>query len=136
MVIRKFEDRDEREIVELWKYIFPPESPYNDPLISIHRKLEYDGNLFFVAIESNAVVGTVMGGYDGHRGWIYSLAVHPAKRYIGIGSSLVLKVENALKKLGCPKINLQIRESNREVVEFYEKLGFRVEKRISMGKIL
>ena len=89
-----------------------------------------------VAEADGRVVGTVMGGYDGHRGWIYSLAVDDCERHRGIGSALVDNIERALKALGCLKVNLQVVSTNSGVVEFYEKLGFSVEDRISMGKRL
>ena len=73
-------------------------------------------------------------GYDGHRGWIYSVAVSPSRRRQGIGSRLVVHAERALTSKGCVKINLQIMEGNESVIEFYSSLGFTVERRISMGK--
>ena len=89
-----------------------------------------------VALANGKLVGTVMGGYDGHRGWVYSLAVDDRERHRGIGSALIDKIEEALKALGCLKVNLQVVASNSGVVGFYEKLGFSVEDRISMGKRL
>ena len=77
-----------------------------------------------------------MGGYDGHRGWVYSLAVDEARRHTGIGSALVARIEESLKALGCLKVNLQVVGSNSSVVDFYKRLGFSVEDRISMGKRL
>ncbi len=82
------------------------------------------------------MIGTVMGGYDGHRGWVYSLAVDERERHRGIGTALVEKIEQSLKALGCLKVNLQVVGSNSIVVDFYEKRGFSVEDRISMGKRL
>ena len=81
-----------------------------------------------------AVVGTIMAGYDGHRGWIYSVAVSPSHRRQGIGSRLVSHAERALTDRGCMKINLQIMEGNESVTAFYASLGYSVEKRVSMGK--
>jgi ribosomal protein S18 acetylase RimI-like enzyme len=75
-----------------------------------------------------------MGGYDGHRGWVYSLAVDPANRRKGIGTALMRELERRLKNLGCPKLNLQILNHNMGVVAFYESLGYKVEERVSMGK--
>lgn len=77
-----------------------------------------------------------MAGYDGHRGWIYSLAINPEYRKKGIGSLLLKYAENELKKLNCPKISLQILTSNKEIVDFYKKNGYSIEERISMGKKL
>jgi ribosomal protein S18 acetylase RimI-like enzyme len=89
-----------------------------------------------VALLDDKLVGTVMGGYDGHRGWIYSLAVTPSARRRGIGAKLVTYVERELAARGCPKVNLQLLASNAGTVAFYQKLGYAVEARISMGKLL
>lgn len=77
-----------------------------------------------------------MAGYDGHRGWVYYLAVDPAYRRNGIGTALMEKAEGLLVQKGCPKLNLQIRVDNSDLQAFYEKLGYTVEERISMGKKL
>ncbi len=111
-------------------------APHNDPETAITKKVLAEDGLFFVAIVDDAVVGTVMGGYDGHRGWIYTVAVSPALRRRGIGTALVNHMESFLRELGCLKVNLQVRMRNREVVQFYEKLGFNVEEIISLGKRL
>ena len=89
-----------------------------------------------IAIEDATVVGTAMGGYDGHRGWVYYVAVDPAYRRKGIGMALMEQVEVGLARIGCPKLNLQVRASDSEVIEFYRKLGYRVEARVSMAKHL
>ena len=103
----------------------------------IDRKTEVADGLFFVAEDgSGEVIGTVMAGYDGHRGWIYSLAVAPSCQRGGTGSQLMGHAERALVACGCVKINLQILEDNSGVVEFYQKIGYEAEPRISMGKTL
>ena len=99
-------------------------------------KVARDPGLFLVAVSDGRVVGTAMGGYDGHRGWIYSLAVEQNERRRGIGTALVRKVERKLRGLGCLKVNLQVMPGNKRVVEFYQGLGFSIEDRISMGKRL
>jgi ribosomal protein S18 acetylase RimI-like enzyme len=136
MEIRVFQECDEREVIALWTKVFAYPEPRNDPAAVIRQKMAAQRELFFVAVADGKVVGTVMGGYDGHRGWIYSLAVDPAHRRQKLGAALVTHVERALEQLGCPKINLQVLPSNAATVEFYETLGFRVEERISMGKVL
>jgi ribosomal protein S18 acetylase RimI-like enzyme len=98
--------------------------------------LAVERDLFFVAAVDGAVVGTVMGGYDGHRGWVYSVAVDPRHRRRGIGAALLRRLEAALTERGCLKVNLQVRAWNAGVVPFYEKLGYRVEEVVSMGKRL
>jgi len=89
-----------------------------------------------VAILGEKLVGTTMGGYDGHRGWVYYVAVHPDHRRQGIGGSLLNRVEKDLVEIGCPKLNLQVRSSNHQLVLFYKRLGYEVEERISMAKLL
>lgn len=137
MLIRNYNNKDRDEVIKLWNEVFPITSPHNDPLTSIDRKLAVNDNLFFVA-ESNdkKLVGTIMAGYDGHRGWIYSLAVNPDYRKKGIGTSLIKHAEKELLKLNCPKLNLQVLSSNKEVIDFYKQNGFSIEERISMGKKL
>jgi ribosomal protein S18 acetylase RimI-like enzyme len=120
--------------VNLWKTVFGYESAHNDPELVIAKKMETGDELFFVALDGPTVVGTIMAGYDGHRGWIYSVAVSPVHRHQGIGSLLVSNAEKALARKGCVKINLQILEENEGVTAFYKSCGYDVEKRISMGK--
>jgi ribosomal protein S18 acetylase RimI-like enzyme len=136
MEIRLYSDSDEAEVAALWQEVLPDSAPHNEPHGSIRRKLAVERDLFFVADEDGRVVGTVMGGYDGHRGWIYSVAVSPRYRGRGIGSALVRRVEAGLAGKGCLKVNLQVISSNAGVVAFYQKLGFQVEERISLGKRL
>ncbi len=100
-----------------------------------HKRL-VQPELFFVAADGGGLVGTAMGGYDGHRGWVYAVAVRPALRRRGIGAKLMARLESALRDLGCAKINLQVRAGNESVVAFYQRLGYRVEERVSMGKLL
>jgi hypothetical protein len=75
-----------------------------------------------------------MAGYDGHRGWLYSVAVSPVHRRVGVGSALIREAEKRLLALGCHKINLQIVLANYSVAAFYRKLGYAIEERISMSK--
>ena len=128
--------RDFDQVAVLWREIFAYDSPHNAPELVIEKKLEQRDGLFFVARLGQTVVGTVMAGYDGHRGWIYSLAVLPDYRGIGIGSRLLRHAEARLAGLGCIKVNLQIVECNEAAVGFYERLGYDIEPRISMGKRL
>ena len=133
--IRQFEARAHRtQVVGLWQRVFAYESPHNAPQFVIDKKLAVGDGLFFVAEAEGTVVGSVMAGYDGHRGWIYSLAVLPEYRRRGVGSRLVRHAEEHLKLLGCSKINLQIMQGNEAVEAFYRKLGYQTEQRISMGK--
>jgi ribosomal protein S18 acetylase RimI-like enzyme len=136
MHIRPYQDADEAGVVALWSAVFPDPAPHNDPVTAIRKKLAIDRDLFLVAAVDGAVVGTVMGGYDGHRGWVYTVAVDPRHRRQGIGTALVRRLESLLAERGCLKINLQVRTSNSEVVAFYHQLGYRTEEIISLGKRL
>jgi ribosomal protein S18 acetylase RimI-like enzyme len=136
MEIRPFHASDEPAVVALLTAVFGYSSPHNQPEAVIRSKLTIQRELFCVALLDGSLVGTIMGGYDGHRGWIYSLAVSPEVRRRGVGAALLRHVEQALRERGCPKINLQVLASNAEVVAFYEKLGYAVEERVSMGKVL
>lgn len=134
MEIRSFEEADEVAVVKLWEDVFAYPQARNAPAKVIRDKLAVQRDLFFVALEDGQLVGTVMGGYDGHRGWVYSLAVRPDVRRKGIGTELMRRVERELSRRGCPKINLQVLASNAATVAFYKGLGYAVEERISMGK--
>lgn len=125
---------DRPGVIRLWRTAFGYDTAHNRPELAIDKKLAVADGLFFVAVFEGAVLGTILAGYDGHRGWLYSVAVDPAKRKLGIGAALVRHAERALADLGCMKINLQIMGANKEVAAFYETLGFATEPRVSMGK--
>ena len=134
MEIRNYQSADRQQVVNLWNDVFPNSTGHNEPHRAIDRKIAVNDGLFFVALENDILAGTILAGYDGHRGWIYSVAVDPTHKRRGIGSALVRHAQEALQKIGCPKVNLQVRTDNAAVVAFYESLGFEAEQRISMGK--
>ncbi|HIJ65913.1 MAG TPA: GNAT family acetyltransferase [Candidatus Hydrogenedentes bacterium] len=134
MDIRPYRSQDESEVVELWGKTVADPAPHNDPVVAIRMKMAKDPELFLVAVVNGAVVGTLMGGFDGHRGWLYALAVDPVHQRRGIATALVRRLEQLLKELGCLKINLQVRGTNSGVIGFYESVGYSVENIISMGK--
>ena len=134
--IRRFAAVDAPQVAALWERTFPNESSRNAPDRVIRQKMATQGELFFVASLAGRIVGTVLAGYDGCRGWIYHLAVHPDHQRTGFGRRMMEEAEAALRALGCPKINLQVRSDNDGVVQFYEGLGYVVEPRLSLGKPL
>ena len=136
MDIRPFHESDEPEVIALWAEVFAYTAAHNRPQAVIRQKLAVQRELFLVARLDGRLAGTVLGGYDGHRGWVYSLAVRPDLRRRGVGTALMRHVERELASRGCPKINLQVLTTNAATVAFYEKLGYSVEQRISMGKVL
>jgi hypothetical protein len=123
-------------VIALWRQVFAGGPRWNDPATDIDRKATVRDELFLVAVTGDQVMATVMGGFDGHRGWIYYLAVHPEHRERGVARALMQSAEARLAAMGCPKVNLQVRSSNPGVVAFYQKLGYQVEERVSMGKLL
>jgi ribosomal protein S18 acetylase RimI-like enzyme len=135
VVIRPFREADQEAVVDLWSRCGLVR-PWNDPRKDIARKSCVQPELFLVAERREALIGTVMAGYEGHRGWINYLAVDPAVRRRGIGRALLAEAERLLRDLGCPKINLQIRRDNLEAIAFYERIGFTEDQSISLGKRL
>lgn len=135
MLIRPYRDSDRDAVVALWQRC-QLTRPWNDPIRDIQRKLFADPAGFLVGAIDDAIVATVMVGYDGHRGWVNYLAVEPARQKSGLGSALMAEAERLLLARGCPKLNLQIRSANAQAVEFYERLGYGTDDVISMGKRL
>ena len=135
-IVRTYEDSDYESVVALWKTVFPNDPPWNEPAEFIRRKRSVQPDLFWIAQDGDEIVGTVVAGYDGVRGWIYHLAVDPSRRRKGTARLLMQTAEDSLEALGCPKINLQVRMNNTGVVDFYKTLGYAVEERVQMGKPL
>ncbi|WP_420631259.1 GNAT family acetyltransferase [Candidatus Leptofilum sp.] len=133
--IRPFALTDSEAVITVWKACGLV-VPWNDPHKDIARKMKVNPELFLVAIADGRVVGTVMGGYEGHRGWINYLAVSPNYQGRGIGRALMDNIEAKLLALGCPKINLQVRSSNRAIIQFYGHIGYHIDDVISLGKRL
>jgi len=134
--IRKFQESDKATLTALWQAVFPDDPPHNEPSLVIEAKLAVDDLIFIAEEEDGEMIGACMAGYDGHRGWLYAVAVSPDQRRNGTGKALVLFALQALKDLGCKKVNLQIRPTNTEVANFYKSLGFSTEDRLSMGTFI
>ncbi len=138
--IRHYRDGDSTAISELWQLVFAEQAPHNLPVKIIADKLamppELGRQLLLVCAREAQIIGTTLAGWDGHRGWLYAVAVHPDWRRLGLGAALVRSAEQALTELGCSKVNLQIRAGNEAVVDFYRTLGYAVEARTSMGRLL
>ena len=121
--LRPYSDKDQENVIKLWKACNLTR-PWNDPIKDINRKIENGGNIFLVLSNKNSIIGTVMGGYDGHRGVVNYLGVHPKFRGKGYGKILMKEVEKKLKELGCPKINLLVRSDNLAIGDFYKQLCY------------
>jgi len=135
MQIRPYDQRDEEQVVQLWNACGLI-VPQNNPRLDILRKLQVQPEMFLVACSDGQVIATVMAGYEGHRGWINYLAVHPDHQRTGIGRRMMEAAEDHLRSIGCPKINLQVRSSNAGVIEFYQRIGFKMDDVVSLGKRL
>lgn len=135
-IVRSFVAQDRPALERLWSEVFPDDPPANNPAGLIDRKLLVQPELILVAERNAVLVGAIMAGFDGVRGWLHHLAVAKSHRRQGIARLLVQTAESELKRLGCPKVNLQVRATNASVVAFYQSLGYSVEERISMGRRL
>ena len=136
MDTRVFTPADTEAVVQLWSDCGLTR-PWNDPHKDIARKLSVSPELFLIGTDGQGLLmATVMVGYDGHRGWINYLAVHPAHQRQGHASQLMQQAEQLLTERGCPKLNLQVRAGNEAVIALYESLGYTDDKTVSMGKRL
>jgi ribosomal protein S18 acetylase RimI-like enzyme len=133
--IRAYDEADQAEVIALWSACGLV-VPWNDPAKDIGRKLLVDRDLFLVGLVAGRIVASVMGGYEGHRGWINYLAVAPELRRKGYGRQIMEEVERRIAAKGAPKINLQVRTSNTAVIAFYEALGYNIDDVVGMGKRL
>jgi ribosomal protein S18 acetylase RimI-like enzyme len=133
--LRAFEDRDRAEVISLWARC-DLVRPWNDPDRDVDRKLADSPDGFVVAEDDGRLVAVMMVGYDGHRGWVNYLAVDPGRRGHGLGRAMMDHAEAWLVTQGCPKLNLQVRATNTDVLAFYEALGYRVDAAVSLGKRL
>jgi len=135
LLIRPYHPDDEEAVIQLWidcDLVVPQNNPKRD----IERKLKVNPEWFLVGLFNGEVVATCMAGYEGHRGWINYLAVSPKHRRREFATQMMNEAENLLKNVGCPKINLQIRDTNSRAIEFYKSIGFITDQVVSMGKRL
>ena len=135
MKIRYFSPQYQQSVIELWQTCGLV-VPQNNPVKDIERKLKVDPDLFLIGVIDGEVVASVMGGYEGHRGWVNYLAVSPTHQRQGLGRLMMQAIETALHQKGCPKINLQVRSTNQAVIAFYAALGYGDDYVVSLGKRL
>lgn len=134
-VLRPYRPGDREALMSLWS-VCELTRPWNNPSRDIERKLARDAENLLVLEQQGRLIGSVMVGYEGHRGWINYLAVHPDHRRQGLGRLLMDEAERRLHDLGCPKVNLQVRNSNGAAREFYRQIGYAVDEAVSFGKRL
>lgn len=135
MDIRPYQAADHDAVIDLWNRCGLTR-PWNDPAKDIARKLQVRPDLFLVAAGEEGIVGSVMVGYDGHRGWINYLGVAPEAQRQGVGRRLMEEAERRLRLEGCPKINLQVRSLNTAAIEFYRRIGYLPDEVLSFGRRL
>ncbi|MFC1527786.1 GNAT family acetyltransferase [Candidatus Neomarinimicrobiota bacterium] len=135
LVIRSYRESDKKKVIELWQECGLV-VPWNDPQRDIERKLSVQPELFLVGLINDEIISTAMAGYDGHRGWVYYLAVKPRYQQQEIGKQMMKKAEIRLFELGCPKLNIMVRTTNLEVINFYKSIGYKIDAVTSLGKRL
>jgi ribosomal protein S18 acetylase RimI-like enzyme len=138
--IRRVVEGDTEAIIALWRVVFPeyddPTRPQRDARASIARKLAFGDGLFWLAEQDGRLVGTAMAGYDGHRGWIYSIGVAPVERRKGHARALLAHAEAQLRVVGCPKINIQVLAANEAAMHFWRATGYETDHVVSLGRRL
>ncbi len=135
VTIRSYRQEDERQVIDLWTRCNLT-VPWNNPKSDIDRKMEEEPDLLLVGEIEGEIVASCMAGYDGHRGWIYYLAVSPDLQRGGIARQMVRCAEERLKEMGCPKINLMVRKTNTGVIDFYKNVGYNDDPVVVLSKRL
>lgn len=134
-IIRPFQETDIEDLINLWE-LCGLSRPWNNPEIDIFRKAQQHDHLFLIAVKDEKLIASIMGGYDGHRGWIHYLAVHPHHQRLGVATALIQQIEKRLIALGCPKVQLLVRQENLSVLGFYDQLGYEEVETVCLGKRL
>jgi ribosomal protein S18 acetylase RimI-like enzyme len=136
LTVRNATSADEARVVDLWQACGLVTS-YNDPALDFRFALAKTGSDILVGVDAESrIVGSVMVGHDGHRGWVYYVAASPRHRKQGIGRKMVEAAEQWLKERGVAKVMLLVRETNTQVVDFYRHIGFEAVPRVVMQKWL
>lgn len=134
-IIRSYQPTDEQALIALWQAC-DLVVPQNNPGLDIARKTKVNPEWLLIGELDGAIIGSCMTGYEGHRGWINYLAVHPDHQRQGYARQLMQRAEEILRAPGCPKINLQVRSTNAAVLAFYERIGYLRDNVVSLGKRL
>ena len=135
LIIRSYRESDKNDVIQLWQKC-DLVVPWNDPQQDIECKLAVQSELFLIGVLKDKIIATAMVGYEGHRGWVNYLAVNPKNQHQGIARQMMKEAECRLLKLGCPKLQVQVRTTNVGVIEFYQKLGYSIDDVVNIGKRL
>ena len=133
--IRHYNDSDQEKVIKLWE-LCELTRQWNNPIKDIQRKLTVQSELFLVLEKDGEILGSIMGGFDGHRGNVNYLGIHPDHKNKGLGKLLMNRIEVELIKMGCPKINLMVRDANIDIQQFYKVIGYKEQKVVVFGKRL
>ena len=133
--IRSYRESDKDDVIRLWKEC-ELVVPWNDPQRDIGRKQTVQSELFLIGLIDEAIIATAMAGYDGHRGWVYYLAVKSKYQQQEIGKQIMEEAEKRLLEIGCPKLNIMVRTTNSDVINFYKAIGYKVDGVTTMSKRL
>lgn len=126
---------DVEPVVALWE-VCGLTRPWNDPREDYFKALSAPDAVVILGFENDIVTASVMVGFDGHRGWIYYLAVEPSQQRQGVGRTMMEAAEQWLRDRGAPKLQLMVRETNTAVLAFYERLGLERQQVVTLGKRL
>lgn len=126
---------DAAAVVALWRACGLTR-PWNDADADFALAARDPASAVLVARGVQGIEGSVMVGFDGHRGWVYYLAVAPEARRVGLGRALMAAAEDWLRARGAPKIQLMVREDNDAALGFYERLGLERQKVVTLGRFL
>lgn len=135
MIIRQFEESDREAVIGLWERCGLI-VPWNDPSADIDRKIRVHPELFLIGEEGQEIIATAMGGYDGHRGWVYYLAVAEDRRGQGCGRHMIDHLADLLTQRGCAKFNVMVRSANLQVIDFYGRAGFKADEVVFLSRRL
>ncbi len=133
LIIRDFQDTDRADLIALWERCGLTR-PWNDPDLDINQAITTQSSTILVGIVESELLASVMAGSDGHRGWVYYVAVDPDHRRKNWGRDLMRAAEQWLKDRGCRKMQLMIRDGNEEADRFYQALGYEPQAVKTVGK--
>ncbi|GLK48502.1 GNAT family acetyltransferase [Brevundimonas intermedia] len=133
--IRPIRGGEDEAVIALWT-ASDLTRPWNDPVADLNLAKDGATSTLLVAADEVGISGTVMVGFDGHRGWIYYLAVDPDRRRSGLGRDLMTAAQDWLKKRGAPKLQLMVRSDNEAALGFYHRLGLERQDVIVLGRRL
>lgn len=131
-VIAAAGEADAAAVVALWRDCGLTR-PWNDPHADFHRALATPTTAILVVREGGQVRGSVMVGHDGHRGWVYYLAVAPDTRRQGIGRALMAAAAEWLRTAGIPKLQLMVRTGNDAALAFHRACGLEAQEVVVLG---